>query len=73
MQKNKKQQYKDMISINFYPKEIEKFIEFLDMVELAIGRWCNADKEDKRYFNEIDIWRQNFKLFLKSFKGGEKL
>jgi len=67
MKKSKKQRYEDMISINFYPKEIEVLIDMLDgTIEEANERGCREDWE------MAEKWKKNFNLILKNFNEKEE-
>ena len=66
MKKSKKQRYEDMISINFYPKEIEVLIDMLGgTIEEASERGCREDWE------MAEKWKRNFTLILKNFNKKE--
>ena len=61
MEKSKKQQYEDMISINFYPKEITTIIDLLGWAfENAAERGCKED------WKMAEKWKRNFSLILKN-------
>jgi len=60
MEKSKKQRYEDMISINFYPEEIEMLIKFL---EYALG-FC--EERGLENYEKIKQQQRNLKLILKN-------
>lgn len=61
MEKSKKQRYKDMISINLYPEEIEMLIKFLDYAQSF-----SEERDLKDDYNKAEQQQRNFSLILKN-------
>ena len=60
MEKSKKQRYKDMISINFYPEEIKMLIKCLDY---AMG-FC--EERSLENYEKAEQLQRNLNLILKN-------
>jgi hypothetical protein len=65
MKKSKKQRYENMISINFYPDEIELLIKFCNY---AMG-FC--EERSLENYKKAEQWGRNFNLILKNFNEEE--
>jgi len=59
MKKSKKQRHEDMISINFYPEEIEMLIRFLGYA------MAFCEKKGWENYKKAEQQQRNLKLILK--------